>query len=324
MCYRSSWEATLGDMSKETIDILHNQLPPKTPIVFGGIGEPTIAKNFSYAIEKFKDFPKEITTNGIISPKKLHLLCKNFDKLIISVDGIEQDYYNVRKADFSYIDRFLKCVSDYRKKNNTKSPEVEFAFVLTNSNKDTIYSVIDYASKYNVNRILISNLLPQNEYAKDDIFYTEDYNQAGHDYITKVNKYAIYEKRVIVSFPFMELKTDRECFFIKNDYTYVDYEGNVCPCYRFANTYTEFVFGREKTVLKYSFGNINELSLHDIYFSKKYKIFRLSVENQKHPSCADCDLRDGCAYIWDSEMDCLGNSPSCADCLWNRNIVRCT
>jgi len=91
MCYRHSWENTLGDMSKEIIDKISAHLNGTKGIVFGGIGEPTIAKEFEYAVEKFKQYDLEITTNGIVRKSIIEILCKNFKKIIISVDGTEDD-----------------------------------------------------------------------------------------------------------------------------------------------------------------------------------------------------------------------------------------
>ena len=324
MCYRHSWENTLGDMSKEIIDKISAHLNGTKGIVFGGIGEPTIAKEFEYAVEKFKQYDLEITTNGIVRKSIIEILCKNFKKIIISVDGTEDDYFSVRKTEFSHIRDTIKYINVCKNKNDSRFPSIEFAFVLTKSNKDTIYKVIDFANKYSVDKLLVSHLLPQNEEQTKDIFYTKDYNYEGHEYMKLVSKYAIYGNRVNLAFPYMEIKTERYCQFIENDYTYVDYLGDVVPCYRFANTYTEWVFNREKTVLKHSFGNILENNINEIYYNKEYTDFRQSVLNTKHPSCVDCEYEDSCSFIETTEFDCLSYSPSCADCLWNRNIIKCT
>jgi len=324
MCYRNSWENTLGDMDKQLIDKISNELNDQTVVVFAGIGEPTIALNFKYAVEKLMNHELHITTNGIVTEEKLLLLCENFNKIIISVDGTDDDYYKIRKADFTKITKTLKFIKEYKDTYKVSTPSIDFAFVLTKRNKDSIYSVIDLAHKYKIDQILISHLLPQNDVQKKDIFYTLDYNHEGHDYINKVNKYAYFDNRVVVNFPYMEIKTERYCQFVENDYTYIDYLGDVIPCYRYANTYKEIVFEREKKVLKHSFGNIRSKSIADIYNDKDYTDFRNNVLNTKHPSCVDCDFEDGCSFVESTEFDCMSYSPSCADCLWNRNIIKCT
>lgn len=325
MCYRNTWENVLGDMSKEIIDNISAHIPKSVKkIVFGGIGEPTVAKNFDYAVEKFKDYNLEITTNGVITNKTIKTLCTHFKKIIISVDGTEEDYYNVRKTEFSHIRETLTYIAKCKKEKGTKIPSIEFAFVLTRSNQESIFKVLDFAKEFNADKILVSHLLPINDDQKKEIFYTLDYNQEGHDWIDRVYRYAHYGVGVRIVFPYMEIKTERLCFFIENDYTYIDYTGEVIPCYRFANTYKEIVFDNEKTVLKHSFGSILESNINDIYYNEEYTNFRKDVKNTKHPSCIDCDFREGCDFILDTEFDCYSYSPSCADCLWNRNIIKCT
>ncbi|MGQ9585737.1 MAG: hypothetical protein ACUVXG_10090 [Anaerolineae bacterium] len=40
----------------------------------------------------------------------------------------------------------------------------------------------------------------------------------------------------------------------------------------------------------------------------------------RFPSCVDCGA--ACDYAEQNE-DCWGNVPSCADCLWAQDVVRC-
>ncbi len=324
MCYRNTWDNVAGDMDADLLEGLASDIPTDAGIVFAGIGEPTIARLFRRAVTLFKDHPLEITTNGVIAKETLPFVLENFRRMIISVDATGDAYYHLRKTDFGRVKKTLEAVRRYKKEKETKHPAIDFAFVLSRSNKETIFDVIDTAAAYGVDRILVSHLLPQDKAQAEDIFYTEDKNAEGRAYKDRVNTYAYFRRRIVMSFPHMEIKTERLCPFIENEQVYIDRFGDVVPCYRFANTYKEIVFGREKTVLKHAFGNIREESLAEIYDSRSYRRFREAVKNARHPSCVDCDLRHGCSYIEDTEYDCGGYSPSCADCLWNRQIIRCT
>lgn len=324
MCYRNSWETQLDDMTKETLDKLAKGLSKDVGIVFGGIGEPSVAKHFEYAVELFKDHTLEITTNGVLSNRNIEIICKHFDNIIMSVDGTESTYFHIRKTDFKQVITSLDFIKNYKKENRLKVPHIEFAFVLSKNNKESLYSVIDLANQYDVKRVLVSHLLPQNDAQTHEIYYDEHFNDEGRRFAAEVSNYAYFKNRVVVSFPYMEIKTERHCHFIENDYTYIDFKGDVVPCYRFASTYKEYVFGRKKQVKKYAFGNVNTQALDDIYQSDAYRDFRHAVHYSLHPSCVDCELRDGCDFIESTEYDCSGYSPSCADCLWNRRIIRCT
>ncbi len=311
-------------MSEEILRKLKTMIDPKIGIVFGGIGEPTFAKHFALAVDLFKDHPLEITTNGVLSETNMELICQHFDNVIISVDGTEETYYHIRKTDFKHVYKTLDYIYAYKKRTGLRKPQIEFAFVLSKENKDSLYSVIETAGKYDVKRILVSHLMPQKPQQNALIYYHEHFHEEGRKFATDISNFAYYKNRVVVSFPYMEIKTERLCHFVENDYTYIDYTGDVIPCYRFATTYKEYVFGREKLVKKHSFGNINTEDLATIYTSHRYSDFRHSVKYALHPSCVDCELRDGCEYIEGAEYDCSGFSPSCADCLWNRKIIRCT
>ena len=50
--------------------------------------------------------------------------------------------------------------------------------------------------------------------------------------------------------------------------------------------------------------------------------YRSEVRTFHFPSCADCDLRETCDLRAKNHA-CWGYNPSCADCLWAQDIVRC-
>ncbi len=83
------------------------------------------------------------------------------------------------------------------------------------------------------------------------------------------------------------------------------------------------VFGREKVIDAHHFGHVAEATLDEIWHKDDYVNYRSTVYNNQYPSCMDCDMLDGCDMAKHSDMDCWGNVPSCADCLWSRKIVYC-
>ncbi len=324
MCYRQSWESELVDMDETTLRNLAKSVDEDVTIMLGGIGEPTIARHFDLALDLFQNHTLQLTTNGVLSPKRLQQVLTHFDDVVVSVDGTEETYYHIRKTDFKHVTKTLAAIKEHKNKNDVKTPRVEFAFVLSKRNKDSFPSVVEMANQYDAQRVLVSHLMPQNEQQTKEIYYDEHFHEEGRTFAEKMSNYAYFQKRVVTSFPYMEIKTERLCHFVENDYTYVDVYGDVVPCYRFASNYTEYVFGRKKQIKKHAFGNVNRRPLQDIYNDSAYRDFRHAVKYTLHPSCVDCELRDGCEYIETSEYDCSGFSPSCADCLWNRKIIRCT
>ncbi len=110
-----------------------------------------------------------------------------------------------------------------------------------------------------------------------------------------------------IKIPKFELKTERQCDFDENNVAVVRWDGEVSPCYRFLHTYYEYIFGRKKKVNAYSFGNVREKSLAEIWTSEKYTWFRFTMKNYMYPpSCTDCELRDACDFVKTSDIDCWG------------------
>ncbi len=60
----------------------------------------------------------------------------------------------------------------------------------------------------------------------------------------------------------------------------------------------------------------------EIWMSEAYTRFRSEVRGFHFPSCPNCDLRASCD-LRDNNNGCWGWNPSCADCLWAQDIVRC-
>lgn len=89
------------------------------------------------------------------------------------------------------------------------------------------------------------------------------------------------------------------------------------------HSYQCFVYGREKEIKPCYLGNVNEKTLKEIWIEPGYVNFRHTVRNFRFPSCTDCKFLEGCTMADDNEMDCWGNSPSCAECLWSRRIIAC-
>ena len=121
----------------------------------------------------------------------------------------------------------------------------------------------------------------------------------------------------------MKLRTERDCKFIKDKTMCINIRGDVSPCYALMHAYTCYIYEREKQMYPCYLGNVNDRPLREIWQKRGYINFRETVEDYKFPSCTDCKGLDGCNYTEDNAMDCWGNSPSCAECLWARRIIAC-
>ena len=114
--------------------------------------------------------------------------------------------------------------------------------------------------------------------------------------------------------------TRSHCPFVEADACAVGWHGGVSPCPPLLHTYTVYVRGREKRMLRWEVGRLPQRSLAEVWAAPEYVAFRDRVRRFDFPPCTDC----GCELAEANEEDCLGNQhPTCGDCLWARGVVRC-
>lgn len=325
MCYRRTWNEKPDDMNGDTLKKIYEEIKDKkiNECVLGGIGEPTFSPLIKRAIGLFGNFNLTLTTNGTILDEELkYLIVNNVNTIVVSIDGYEDTHKNIRGFELKNVIANLKEIVKLKRKDYRELPYIVIQFVASKENVDDIFNVLDIAASLSAYQIIISNVIPQTEDYKDKILYTKYENKFTRDLFEKLRIYS-FRRGLNLVLPNYELKTERYCPFIEKDALVIGVDGGVYPCYRFSHSITEYIFGRQKKVFKYSFGNINEKSLDEIYNSFEYKSFRNRVYNNRYPSCLDCDLVDGCDIVKTSEYDCYTIKPSCADCLWSRRFAIC-
>lgn len=116
----------------------------------------------------------------------------------------------------------------------------------------------------------------------------------------------------------------RQCNFVEENSVFVDWKGSVSPCHFTWHQYACYPDGRKKIVQPLSFGNLNSMSLMDIWNRDKFISFRNSVLQYDYPYCSDCGLSP-CDYIDRQafEQDCHTKTVPCCDCPWPTGILNC-
>ncbi len=326
MCYRRSWSKAAGDMTEATFQKLLESLAELNEleeVVLGGIGEPTVSTLFYRAVNELDNYKLTITTNGIIEEnEKIEVMAQKAGRLVISVDGLEERFSMIRGANLEQVCSTIREIQYIKKVRNSATPEIYLQFVISSDNRKDLLGVVNMAAEMKVKSLIVSNLVPMTQEDSDKILYSRYRNDELKEFMDQVCRESM-KKGIPVLLPHYELKTERKCSYVETASAFVCASGEVSPCHRFSHQYDEYVFGRKKTLLPYSFGNINESSLKDIWDSQAYSGFRDMVICSSYPSCTDCDLADGCDFVRSSSMDCNGNTPACADCLWSRKIAIC-
>ncbi|BAL80153.1 tungsten cofactor oxidoreductase radical SAM maturase [Caldisericum exile] len=327
MCFRRFWQDKLRQMQfSDYLKVLDNfkDFPQLETVYLGGIGEPLVHPDIVEIIKETKKrgYRVEFGTNGALLNKYAEdLVNLGVDKITVSIDAPEKEVYmDIRGTDFSKVEDNVLYLQSVKKKLGKSNPEVWLEVVLMKSNIGLIENLLPLADKLGITTILMSNLMPFSKELSKEIIYDGSFDDTT--FIDKLNT-KIGKYRLKIIYPKFKLLTERKCQFIENNSTVIGVDMGVYPCYRLLHSYTEYIYGREKFVNKYSFGSLNEKSLFEIWNSNDYKRFRFNVKNALFPSCTDCPLENVCDFCLTSDSDCYNNTPSCADCLWYRGIVQC-
>lgn len=325
MCYRHGWKEPLGDLSEDLLIKIIDEtqkFPDLKEIILGGIGEPTMAQTFRSAVAAFAPrFHVTVTSNGTnISDELLDFMIEQGVKhIVFSVDSVDMQAFAALRHDD--VQSVLSVTERLVRKKVQGKPTVDWAFIAMKSTLPYLEETVKAAARIGVNRLLVSNLMPM----RKDMVEETLYPTLSPEIEGIFNKAFLLGlvKGVEVVLPEIKLKTERHCHFVESQSTVVRWDGSIMPCYRFLHTYDEYVLGRHKIVEARSMGSLNEQSLLDIWTLPEYMSFRYKIREGIYPSCSDCEFVNGCDMVERADVDCIGNVPSCGDCLWARGITFC-
>lgn len=324
-CIRNSWNDDLEHMQWETFEKLLEdlkKLPHLNSVHFGGFGEPLSHPRIFDMIKSVKELGlmAEMITNGSFLTENTikRLIALELDCIYVSLDGPDGEEYNeIRQgAEFYGILANVHSLNRIKKELGSTRPELGIEFVAMKKNFNKLPKLVKMAWEMKVRKVIVTNVLPYNELLKDEILYDMD------DTVPLFGKESPLIT-MLAQMPYMKLRTDRYCKFVEEKTMSVNYMGDVSPCYALMHSYKCYIYGREKEIIPCHLGNIKQKSLREIWTEPGYVNFRLAIRNFRFPSCTDCAFLEGCTMADSNEMDCWGNSPSCAECLWSRRLISC-
>lgn len=325
MCYRHDWKEPLGDLSEDLLRKIIEEtqkFPDLQEVILGGIGEPTLAPTFRTAIAELAPrFQVTVTSNGTIMSEELldFMIESGVERFVFSVDSVDIDAFaSLRHEDVRSV---LSVTERLNRKRIHGKPNIEWEFVVMKDTLPYLEETVKTAARLGVNRILISHLMPMRRDMVAETLYPPVTLETER--IFKKAFQVGLTRGVEVVLPKSELRTERHCHFVETQSTVVRWDGSIMPCYRFLHSYSEYVLGRPKAIEAHRFGSLQEQNLYDIWTSPEYMNFRYHVRAGIYPSCSDCEFVDGCDMVDRTDEDCLGNKPSCGDCLWARGITFC-
>ncbi|MEM2979585.1 MAG: tungsten cofactor oxidoreductase radical SAM maturase [Methanomassiliicoccales archaeon] len=327
-CIRHAWDEELTDMSYDTFcSVLKSiqNLPEVKEVHFGGFGEPLMHPRILDMVREVKSLGLRvsISTNGTLFNEEIanSLVNIGVDRIFVSMDSTQAQIFGDLRigADFYEVVENVKRLNLAREKKGSRFPTIGLEFVATKENFDDIKNVPQLAKELGASIVIITHLLPYTKESAHKILYNGDYGKfpRSEGWSVVAGDYVMWGT---MSLPRNSWGAHRQCRFIEEKGTVIAHDGSVSPCYALMHSYNYFIFGEEKHVKRYVFGNVNNTTLADIWSSEQYVLFRSRVRDFKFPSCVDCgancDLRK-------ENQDCWANDPSCADCLWAQDIIRC-
>lgn len=324
-CIRNSWFDEPGDMNRKTFQKLlesFNDLPVLETVHFGGFGEPLLHPEIFDMVGAVKNLGlrAEMITNGSLLKENVvrELIGLGLDAVYVSLDGPDEEEYNqIRQgADFHSVFSNVLELNRIKKELGAVRPELGIEFVAMKKNFHKLPKLMRLAWEMKVRTVVVTNVLPYHESLKDETLY--DMDDTGNLFGNES-----WLLMLQAQMPYLKLRTDRYCKFVEDKTMSINFQGNVSPCYALMHWYRCFIYGREKEIRPCYLGNVNENTLKEIWTGPGYVNFRLAVKNFRFPSCTDCKFLEGCSMADSNEMDCWGNSPSCAECLWSRKIIAC-
>ena len=329
-CIRNVWSDPQAKMSMDTFRRLESSLDGLSTlarVVFTGFGEPLTHPNILEMIEAVRKRNLAVTvgSNGLLLKPDMarELVRLGVDRLVVSVDGVRPETYaDVRGAMLSEVLSNIRHLNEAKRELGSLFPALGIEFVVLKSNLSELAELTGLASRLNASRVLVSNVLPYTEEMRDEILYGYEPRppfKAG-GWPVKADAWVMWGT---LELPRMHWGAERRCRFVQDRSIVVGWDGGVTPCYALSHTYSYFAIdGRKKQVSRYLLGNANEQTLSEIWMAEDYVRFRGEVHGFHFPSCPNCDLRESCD-LRERNEGCWGWNPSCADCLWAQDIVRC-
>jgi tungsten cofactor oxidoreducase radical SAM maturase len=329
-CIRNVWEDQGGHMGMETFQTLMQQIgefPQLDRVVFVGFGEPFIHPQILEMINLVhqRDLDVTIISNGLLLDKPIlrEVVQLGVDRLVISLDGVTPETYaGVRGASLAKVLDNIRILNEVKSELGSLFPALGIEFVALKSNIPELDRMSELASKLNATSVLVSNVLAYTDEMRDEILYGYEPRlplKAG-SWPVRADAWVMWGT---LNLPRMQWGAEQRCRFVNDRATIIGWDGTVAPCMALSHSYSYLTMdGQRKQVCRYELGSLTEIPLLEIWTSEEYCRFRGEVRDFNFPSCPNCDLKENCDLREKNEA-CWGWNPSCADCLWAQDIIRC-
>jgi radical SAM protein with 4Fe4S-binding SPASM domain len=236
-----------------------------------GLGEPLLNPNIGAMVRyaKRKGLEVTIVSNfSLVKPQILEELVEaQLDYLGVSMDAASSELFEKIRigAKFEDVVNNVRHLVRLKQKTNSSKPIIIFRTTISEYNNEEIPAITELAKSLNVNYVIFGNEIRslRRTYASTPLKIPAVCEQTN-----------CKEKKSTVT-KFSVCPALRRC--------YITYDGKVMPC-----NYLMMMVPREE-YSSIAFGNITQNSFHKIWFSAKYRKFRLLKGlGYKFPFCKGC------------------------------------
>ena len=358
MCSRKQWKnETIGHMNLDVFEKLLSEIPSSvTKVTFGGIGEPLVHPNIKYMIAKVKSLglSVEIITNGILLTEDMSksLVDSQINTIWISIDSLDSNEYSSIRigGDIYTVFRNIKGYNRARDHYTLRSADsydqihaqckLGISFILMKKNLSSFKSLVEKAYFYGIDEIKATHLIPYDEESEEQVCYRRlldaglyGKHKASVPHVDLPllevraqegsNLFSLFDSP-LSTFSILGDKLERNyryCRFVNEGCAFVRWDGVVSPCMALLHDNQVYQNRKIRKISHCGFGNINDMSLEEIYDSIEYSEFRGRVIDFSFSHCVDCA---SCDLFLDNQTDCSGNIfPTCGGCLWSEGLFQC-
>lgn len=306
-CEHTYWNEPNWDLTFDNMVHISSQFPKLRWVNLTGEGDSFLNRDYLrtikllksrgvavYLVDSFDLITKDVATK---------LVEYGVDGIYISFDAATKDTYEFIKSGCKF-ERTLKNIKDLieiKKEMHSPIPELCFRYVVNTKNYLEMPDYIDLIHSLGENKEIGDNFTIEFvgllHYPQTAEYFLEKIPDA---IIQEVEKRAKkYNFHIMYSHPGKEIPSLEACSAWVEPYIMMG--GYVLPCCQVLQTND-----RDK-LRKYAFGNVNETTFKDIWYSDRYKAFRKMIPDPNGPVPILCQ---GCrAYDTSRRMQKQGVSP---------------
>ena len=291
-CHKDHWKGGLMEM--RTFERLKPDFNLANLVFLQGWGEPLLHPKFWQMVQMVKSSGSRVgfTTNGTRLDGEVlsKLLDSGVDTMGVSLAGIAPDIHErFRKGcDFGQLDAGLRQLNEMKQAGHGEGPSVNIAFMLLRSNWHELGQLPLLAAQWGVSQIVVSNLnLIGSEGMQEESLLAHPELWPEVEARLEITKHEASERGITLHYHMPDL--ENPCpLCTENVLTtcFVSYQGEVSPCVmtnlsvKSGATPLQYFKDQAYAMENFTFGNINEMSLREIWKGEKARQFRAGFEKR--------------------------------------------